>query len=416
MNISEALEYLKSIRGSKLGLERTKELLAKLGNPERSLKIVHVAGTNGKGSVCAMMESVLRCAGFKTGMYISPYLDSVNECIRIGGELIPDGALAEFTAEMRSAADTMEDTPTEFEFLTCLALLYFAREECGVVILETGMGGETDATNAIPVPILAVITSVSLDHTAELGNDLGSIAAVKAGIIKKDGRVLVYDDTERVFSRRCEAVGASFAAVDFSRVDDSRISSEGSAFSFAPYGEIRIPLTGMFQIRNAVLAISALELLRDSGFDISDSDIVRGLSKTQWNGRFEKLRDNPAFILDGGHNPDGLKAVTDDIRILYGKPAVFLLGVLADKDVELMARIAAKEAKCVITVTPPNPRALPAEAFAEVFRKLGIRAYAADTIADGVHAAIREAGSDGVVFAAGSLYLSAAVRKIVASC
>lgn len=419
MTYDEALAYIHSVswRGSRLGLSRTYELLRRLGDPQKKLKFVHVAGTNGKGSTCACIESILRHAGYKTGLYTSPYITRFNERIRICGEDIPDEALCRLTEQVRRAAEEMEDRPTEFEFITALGFLYFSQERCDVVVLEVGLGGELDSTNVIDAPEVAVITAIGLDHTKELGPTLSDIASAKAGIIKNGCSVVMYGaepEADEVIRNVCREKGCTLYTPDFMEIKGLKSDLESCTFSYGELKDIRLPLAGRYQAKNAVTAITAIKALRQNGWKISDADIKEGLRNVRWQGRFELLRREPVFILDGSHNPHGMAATAESLRENFGdKKIVFLSGVMADKDVLGMIRLIAPMAKCVVTVTPNNPRALPAEEYAALLRENGIEAETENSIEDGVKRAVSLAGADGVVCALGSLYFSADIRRAV---
>ncbi|MDR0861672.1 MAG: bifunctional folylpolyglutamate synthase/dihydrofolate synthase [Oscillospiraceae bacterium] len=419
MSIESTLEYIHNVKwvGSKPGLDRTRELLAKLGNPERELKFVHIAGTNGKGSTAAIIAAVLQTAGYTVGLYTSPYILRFNERMQVNGEHITDAELETLTDEIRPFADSMSDSPTEFELITALAMRFFVVKRCDIVVLEVGMGGELDSTNVIDTPEVAVITAIGLDHMKELGGTIAEIASAKAGIIKHGGAVAVYGeepDALRVFEHKCAAVGAELTRTDFSRLAIHTVALEGVRFDFAPYRDVFLPLAGSYQPKNAALAITALELLRARGYAISDDDVVSGLARVYWPGRFEVLRRNPTFILDGAHNPHGIRATAESLRRHFGdRKLTFLVGVMADKDVAAMMGEIIPLAESFITVEPPNPRAMKAEKLAEILRGYGVPAHAAASIPEGVAEATAHAGEDGVVVALGSLYFSGDIRSAI---
>ncbi|MGM9521405.1 MAG: bifunctional folylpolyglutamate synthase/dihydrofolate synthase [Oscillospiraceae bacterium] len=419
MTYDEALEYIHSInwRGSKRGLSRTVALLQKLGSPEKKLKFVHVAGTNGKGSTCACIESILRRAGYKTGLYTSPFITRFNERIKVGGRDITDGELAELVERIKPFAEAEEDKPTEFEIITALGFMFFAEQECDVVILEVGLGGELDSTNVIPTPEAAVITALGLDHTQYLGPDITDIAKAKAGIIKPHGDVVIYQAepaAEEVIRRKCQQVGANLYRADFSKLQLLEHDLTGCTFDFGHFKSLRIPLAGTYQPYNAAVAITAAELLREKGWNISDEAIIDGINSVKWPGRFELLRRDPVVMLDGAHNPHGIAATAKSLSEDFpGKKIVFLTGVMADKDIANMYPLIGPLADCFITVTPNNPRSLPAEDYAALLNCAGFEAHAAASIEDGVRMAEMRAGRDGVVCALGSLYFSQDVREAV---
>ena len=415
MDINETLEYIHSVKwqGSKPGLERTRELLAALGNPEKSLKFVHIAGTNGKGSTAACIASVLRRAGYTTGLYTSPFILRFNERMQVDGEHITDDELIAMTEEIRPYADAMKDPPTEFELITALAMKHFLYKKCDIVVLEVGMGGELDSTNVIETPEVTVITTIGYDHVKELGPTIADIAGAKAGIIK-GGDVVIYGgvkEVEAVFEQTCANRGARLHRLDFSRITAPSFSLDGVRFNLEPYGVMNIPLAGTYQARNATLAVTALELLRDKGYKISDDDIISGIAAVRWPGRFEVLGRGPVFILDGAHNPEGMEVTAESLRSHFGdRKIVFVIGVMADKDVDSMISHIAPLAKSFHAVRPDYPRAMDVETLALMLSRHGAPVMAHDDLANGVAAAIEEAGSDGVVCAIGSLYFSGDIR------
>ncbi len=418
MTYQETLSYIHAVQwaGHKPGLSRTQNLLAALGNPEKKLKFVHVAGTNGKGSTSAMLANCLERAGYKVGLYTSPYLYRFNERLQIDGAQIPDEALVDLVARIRPVADAMADVPTEFELITAIGMLYFYEQACDVVVLEVGLGGLLDSTNVIPCPELAVITSLGLDHTAQLGNTLASVATAKAGIIKAEGSVVSYGgvpEADAVIAAACTAQQASLTQVDFSQLQITAEDLEGTTFTFGTRTNLQIPLLGGYQPRNAALAITALDCLAQKGWQISEEALREGLATVSWAGRFELLSQNPRFVLDGSHNPHGLRATVESLRRLFpAQKYTFVLGVMEDKDVDEMLDILCPVAKRIVTVTPNNPRALAAKALSAKITARDVAAITAHTIPDGV-AMAQKLGGKGVICALGSLYFSADVRAAV---
>lgn len=417
MTKDEAIEYIHSVSwmGSKPGLSRTRELLKRLGNPQDALEFVHIAGTNGKGSVASMLYSMLLKAEISAGLYTSPYIYSFNERIQAGGSMITDDELAYITGIVKRQADKMADKPTEFELITCIAFEYFKRKGVRVVVLEVGLGGELDSTNVIKTPAAAVITSMSYDHTQILGDSMEQIASAKAGIIKKNGAVVSYgnDETaEKVFEERAAKLNARIIRPDFGRLKPKESSLRGQSFSYGDFNELRISLAGTYQLKNAAVAIEAAKLLREKGFDISDEAIKEGLASAEWGARFEVINENPPVIVDGAHNPDGMSKTAESIKALLGdKKAVFVMGIMADKDAEKMIDIILPVAERFFTVTPDNPRAMSAEALAEKLAERGADAEACESMAQAAKKALEAAGKDGAVCAAGSLYMAADIKK-----
>jgi len=420
VDISETLEYIHNVKWQnvKPGLERIRTLLSALGNPEKSLKFVHVAGTNGKGSTSACIASVLQEAGYRTGLFISPYILRFNERMQVNGEHIPDGELIALTGRIRPFADSMADPPTEFEMITALAMQFFLDRQCDIVVLEVGMGGELDSTNIIETPELAVITAIGLDHVKELGPELTDIAKAKAGIIKRNGSVLIYGgepEVEDVFTGTCAAQGAKLHKADFGRIKSIEYSLNGTKFSPEPYGTVELPLIGAYQPKNALVAVTAAELLREKGYIISDNDIIKGISSVKWPGRFEILGREPVFILDGAHNPQGIEAAAESIRRHFGgRKVVFLFGVSADKDIGTMIPFIAPLAESFIAIKPDNPRSMDAGKLAALLSSTGVPVSAPGTVSEGVARALETAGRDGIVCALGSLFISAPVREAYA--
>ncbi len=419
MTVQEALTYIHSVcwKGSIPGLARTQELLERIGNPQKQLRFVHVAGTNGKGSTAAMTASILEQAGYRTGLYTSPYIHRFHERMQVDGQCISDGELAEITEFVRPHAEAMADHPTEFELVSCIAFEFFRRRRCDIVVLEVGMGGELDSTNVIDTPEAAVITNIGLDHTEYLGDTLEKIAAAKAGIIKAGGTAVIYREkpsVEAVFEDRCRQVGARLVKADFESLHLRSHGLEGQVFDAAGYEALRLPLLGDHQLKNAAVVLAVVGVLRERGWRISDDCVRRGLAQVRWPGRFELLRRAPLFLVDGGHNPQCIEALTQNIHdYLEGRPLTVLTGVLADKDYHAMYGSVAPYVRQFVTVTPDSPRALSAGELKAYLEQYGKPVTACETIAGGVAEAIREAGPDGVVLAYGSLYLVGAIRDAV---
>ena len=411
----EAIDYINGVRylGSKPGLERITELLRRLGDPQKKLKFVHIAGTNGKGSCAAMTASVLRAAGYRTGLFTSPYLWRFNERMQLNGRPIENDVLAEITARLRVQADAMDDHPTEFEMMTAAALLWYAEEKCDVAVLEVGLGGRFDATNAIEAPEVSVIMNIGLDHTELLGDTLEQIAFEKAGIIKPGCPCVLYQQTQgvtEVIRGICAERGAALRIADFSAIRPEFDSLEGQVFTYKnePYA---IPLLGAHQLKNAAVVIEAAEVLRSRGWRIEQEALEHGLYAVSWPARFELLREEPPFVLDGGHNVQCAETVADNLRRYFpDRRRVLLLGVLRDKDYEGMLSLLAPEGDAFVCVTPPSPRALPAEELAAALERFGKPVTVCGSIPEGVSEALARAGEDAMVCAVGSLYMAGEIR------
>lgn len=418
MTGQEAVAYIDTFQwqAHAPGLERIRTLLHALGDPQKELKFIHVAGTNGKGSVCAYLASVLRCAGYRVGLCTSPFLEDFRERIQADGELIPPEVLGELTELARPAAEAMEDHPTEFELITAVAMLYFRRCRCDIVVLEVGLGGALDASNVIDVPEAAVITAMGMDHAAILGPTLADIAAAKAGIIKPGGTVVSFGgcpEADAVIRERCREQGAQLTEVDFSRLRVVGTGLDGTDLEFAPYGALHVPLVGLYQAKNAAVAVTTVEVLEKRGWEISRRALEQGLASVCWPGRLEVVRrTGPVILRDGAHNAHGMAATVESLRALFpGKKLTILMGVMADKDVEDMLKLLAPIAGQVFTVRPESPRAMPAEELAALVNRYGVPAVPCAGVAAGLQAAAEAAGADGAVCALGSLYLVGEVRR-----
>ena len=415
MNYTEALEYMDSVGffGSKPGLERISALASMLGDPQRKLRFVHIAGTNGKGSCAAMLASVLKAAGCRTGLYTSPYLFRFNERMQINGEQIPDEALAEIVTRIKPLAEAMEDHPTEFELMTAAAFLWFAEEKCDIVVLEVGLGGRYDATNIIEKPEVSVIMNIGLDHTGVLGDTVEKIAWEKAGIVKPGCPCVSYrlDDSVRaVIEEECRQQGAEFSQADFAAIEPVFDSLEGQAFLYKGTS-YALPLIGEHQLKNAAVVIEAVEKLRLSGWNIDADALERGLYAVSWPARFEVLSDEPYFIVDGGHNPQCAQTVRDNLlRYFPDSRRVLLIGVLADKDYGELAEILDEAADEYVCVAPDSPRALGAAELGQYLSRFGKPVQVCESIPEAVAAAKEAAGEDGVVCAVGSLYMAGPIR------
>lgn len=411
MTLDEALGYIHRVdwRGSVPGLSRIDALLNKLGHPESTVKYIHITGTNGKGSTCAMTASVLQAAGYRTGLYTSPYIRRFNERMQINGVPIPDDDLCALVEEIQPLADSMADHPTEFELVTAIGLTWFARHHCDVVVCEVGMGGEFDATNIIPAPEVAALTNIGLDHTAFLGSTVEAIAATKSGIIKPSCHAVLYPcppSVEQVVAARCRAAGAPLTVTDFNALHPISHSLDGQTFDWPGLPGLHLPLLGQHQLHNAAVALTILDVLRRRGWHIPDNAIRTGLDAVEWPGRFQVVRRDPIVILDGGHNPQCMEALTQNVSdYLSGYPLTVLTGVLGDKDYAHMYGRLAAQAVRFVTVTPRNLRALPAAHLAEMLSALGKPVTACSTIAQGVDDALSLTPPDGAVLCCGSLYL-----------
>ncbi len=411
MTYEEALAFIHSTewQGSRPGLSRITELMEKLGNPEKALNFVHVAGTNGKGSFCAMLDSVLRRAGYKTGLFTSPFIEFFEERIQFNGEMISKDELAETVSEVKDACLSMTDPPTEFEVLTAIGFVYFKKKNADIVILECGMGGRLDSTNIIPSPVLSVITGIALDHVAFLGDTVEKIAYEKAGIIKPS-RPVLYGGKDKSAEEVIKSVaiekGCTYYKKDASALTCGKISLKGSTFGYKKYKNLSLSLLGTYQPENAANVIEAVEILRKEGYKISDTSLREGLRETEWKGRFERLRDYPPVFFDGGHNEEGVTAAVRTVKECFGKKKINVIsGVLKDKDYEKIASKIAEISDTVFTVTPDSPRALDSESYADVFKSKGKNAVSCGSFDEAVEKAYTKSLKSGKpILCVGSLY------------
>ena len=405
-------------------------LLEKLGRPQGKLKYVHIAGTNGKGSTCAYLASILREASVVTGAFTSPFLYRYNEMFRVNGEDISDADFAEVFSLVKPAYDALASEGifvSEYEFLTVMAFIYFIEKECELVLLEVSMGGRMDTTNVIPSPLVSVITPISYDHMTILGNTLTEIATEKAGIIKPGTTVVsaVQErEVEQVFRKVCKSFedmeityykDDSCTEIEFVEkineivhiefVQSSKVITRnihGQRFMTADGKEYFTPMLGTYQIDNAAVAIAAARKLGDLGYPITENDIRNGIANTKWFGRFTLLADKPPVIIDGGHNRQGATVLRQSLEEYFpGKKITFILGILADKEVDIILDTLLPIADRCYTMAVPNPRTMPPEKLAEMISARGVDAVVlgADMTLDG----IKEKAD--VVCIAGSLYL-----------
>ena len=341
MTIEQAMELIHGVewRGSRPGLSRVRELLHRLGDPQDGLQFVHIAGTNGKGSTAAMLASILRAAGYTTGLFTSPYLERFAERMQVNGAPVPDAEFAAVCQTLQPCIAAMDDPPTEFELVTAAAMLWFRRRGCDVVVLEVGLGGRLDATNVISAPACAVITNIGLDHTEILGGTLAQIAREKAGILKPGTCAVSYPQAQEVRSvlrEICAQRGIPLTEVDVSAIVPLTDSVDGQTFTYRG-AEYALPLLGAHQLRNAAVALETVAALRARGWRIPDATVHAGLAQVRWPARFELLRRAPWFVLDGGHNPQCAQTVADNLaRYFPGRRITLLVGVLADKDYPAM--------------------------------------------------------------------------------
>lgn len=420
MTYEESLTYIHSLLrfGMKPGLARIEALLKRMGNPQRTLRFVHVAGTNGKGSVCAMLSEILQCAGYKTGLTISPYITDFCERMQINSTPISHEELARQVERLKPLMEEIsrEGEPvTEFEAVTALAFRWFSEQGCDVVVLETGLGGRFDATNVIETPLCSVITSIGLDHTDILGNTYRQIAFEKCGIIKPDGITVSYPQQEEEALAEIMRMAAlqrnTLRMGNAGALEVNRMTVEGSD---VVYGRLplHIPLVGVHQHDNAITAVEAAWALRSAGLAIEDIHIQKGIAKTKWPARLEMLSKKPLVLLDGAHNPDGMRALVQTLKeVLTGRRIVAVMGMLRDKAYKEAAAVLAPLLEKAVCVTVDNPRALSGEALAEELRTHSVQTQAAKTLEEAISLAFEDVGEDDVLLVCGSLYLAGPARR-----
>ena len=422
-NPKAAIEYRHSLGrfSGKPGLHRIKALCEALGNPQDRLKFVHLAGTNGKGSTACMIASALQAAGLRTGLYTSPYLVQFYERIRVDGVMISDDDLTRLCERVTVACESLTlpegETIGEFEFTTALAFLFFVEQECDIVVLETGLGGRCDATNVIKNAEVCVITPISLDHMAVLGNTTAVIAAEKAGIFKPGTAVVCADgqpnDVQRVLRRACDAAGA----VWFGGAEDCRVlrcDIGGSAFVYEAQG-YTIAMPGRHQLQNARTALRALNALRERGWNIPTEAAVRGLARARIAGRLERVVDQPLILLDGAHNAAGADALCHAVdELLKMKRLHVVMGMVRDKDYETCVHEVASRADDFYACVPDaGERSLDVHTIADLARQSCKRVYECESAEHAIELALEHAKMNDCILICGSLYLIGECEKIL---
>lgn len=418
MDITQALQYISSVAslGSRPGLSRVSALLEALGNPQEKLKFVHIAGTNGKGSCAAMLAAVCKAAGYRTGLFTSPYLFAFHERMQINGHPIEDDELTALIERIAPKADAMEEHPTEFELVTAAALCWFAERKVDIVIWEVGLGGRFDATNVISQSECSVIMNIGLDHTAILGSTVEQIAWEKAGIIKENGSCVLYEQSEsvtEVVRKECAERHASLRIADFSKITSEFDCLEGQVFTYRGR-QYALGLLGAHQRKNAAVVLETVEVLREKGWRIDEEVAEHGLYAAAWPARFEVISDEPVFVVDGGHNPQCAETVRDNLLQYFpDEKRVLLIGVLRDKDYAALCDILAPCAEEFVAIAPKSERALPARELGAYLERYGKPVTVCESIRDGV-AAAQDAAEElgGMVCAVGSLYSAGEIRAI----
>lgn len=420
MTYQEAMSYVNGLSrfGMQLGLERIAALLQKMGNPQNELRFVHIAGTNGKGSVSTMLSHILSHSGYRTGLFISPYVLCFRERMQINGQMISEEDFADCAAFVIRCVEALPDqaeSPTQFELETAIAFEWYKRKSCDFVCLEVGLGGRFDSTNSIPPPVLQIITAIGLDHTAVLGDSIDKIAFEKAGIIK-GGCTVVYPVQEeaalRVLEAKCAETGSQLLQADLSQLcilKDHWLESEFS-YKGVTYHK---SLPGRIQVYNCLTVLTAAQALQEQGYAICETDIRFGLEHTQFPARMELLSKRPLILLDGAHNPAGAEALADSLRDLSSRRITLMMGVLEDKDYEQIVRILGTFATHFLAVTPDSPRALPAQKLQACAAAICPQSESYEEIESGLNAALQGLGEEDVLVVCGSLYLASTVRPLL---
>ncbi len=429
MDYRETMDYINNAAkfGSNYGLSRTEKILELLGNPEKKIKCIHVAGTNGKGSTAIMITKILREAGYKVGMYTSPFLEEFEERIQINGVNIPKEELSRVVTKLAKVVHKVEELgyqhPTEFEIITCAAFLYFYEKSIDFVVLEVGLGGRLDSTNVID-PILCVITSISYDHMNILGNSLKEIASEKAGIIKKNKTVILYpqeEESEEVIESVARANNAYIIKVNdnsarFIEVENisSKLYQHIEVRTKNDSYDITLSLLGKHQLLNCSTAIHCVEELIQLGVNVDKKNIISALKNVEWKGRLEVLENHPLVVIDGAHNSDGIKKLSESIGTYFNyNKIVLILGILGDKEVEKMVEVISKKAKKIITVTPHSQRAELSRDLELVVKKYNKNCESMDDYKEAFLKAKQYCRKDDLLLISGSLYMIGDMRKII---
>ncbi|MBQ9901585.1 MAG: bifunctional folylpolyglutamate synthase/dihydrofolate synthase [Clostridia bacterium] len=425
MNYTEARAYVDSTEkfGIKPGLERITKMMTYLGNPQDKLRFIHVAGTNGKGSTCTMLASILTGAGYRTGLFTSPFVIDFRERFMVDGEMISEEEFAGLMTKVRTVNDLLEKSGcslTQFELITAVAFLWFAQKECDVVVLECGLGGRLDSTNVIKEPLCSVITKISLDHTDILGDTVHKIATEKAGIIKPGCPVVLAPNQNQaavsVIEKKCAELGSPLIV---SGMDTVTVRTMLPTMTEAVYGGLRfmVPLAGPHQVENAVTVINTARELNEYGLKLPDDKIVAGIAKAKIPARFDIISHNPLVVVDGAHNPDGIAALCGSIdALLGGRSIVGIIGMLRDKAYEAALSEIVPRFDMVLTVTPDSPRGLSAKELAvcaEQFAREDVTVKPVDSLKKAASIALDMTDETAAIVVCGSLYLASAMLPVL---
>lgn len=422
MNYNEAVEFISEAEGYGIvpGLDSIERLCRELSEPQNKLNIIHIAGTNGKGSTGAFIDSILRKAGYSTGRYISPAVMDYLEIIQLNGKNISPEEFGHYIGIVKEACERITQKgfphPTAFEIETAAAFCFFADKDCDLILLEAGMGGREDATNIISSSILSVITSISLEHTKFLGNTLEEIASEKAGIIKHGGNVVTISQNTAVIDvlrKSCTQKSAYLKIAKIYNITDYKFENNIQTFTYKDLPDIKLSLLGKFQVENAVIAIEACRILKKEGFQISNENIYDGLYNASWQGRFQIIRkQDPVFIIDGAHNESAASRLRESIDIYFADSRiVYIMGMFKDKNYDAVVKLTAKRAEKIFTIKPRGPRGLDASVLASAVRQYNPNVTAADSIKEAVDSSLKEECD--VIIAFGSLSFLNELKKYI---
>ncbi|MCM1126262.1 MAG: bifunctional folylpolyglutamate synthase/dihydrofolate synthase [Lachnospiraceae bacterium] len=423
MNYQEALDYVEELKkyGSVPGLASIQRLCGRLGNPQDELEFIHIAGTNGKGSVLAFCSEILKASGYRAGRYLSPTIFDYRERIQIGARPISKKDLCLWLERIKGICEELtaegNPHPTAFEIETAMAFAYFREQNCDIVVLETGLGGLLDATNIVKTTVLEIITSISFDHMGVLGNSLSQIAEQKAGIMKPGSRVAVLKgeaEVMEVLERRAKELSIPLAVTDPSEITGVKSSLEKQSFCYKGYRELAISMAGIYQLENAALAVSAMEELNAAGFPIKERAVYRGLLQASWQGRFQVLGKRPFFIADGAHNRGGAQRLAQSVQFYFtNRRIIYIIGILRDKEQDEILRVTCPLAEQILTVPTPGERGLSAYELACMAREYHGNVTATDSVQEAVELAYLLADKETVIVAFGSLSYLGNLIKIV---
>jgi len=428
LNYTEAIEYIQNTSkyGNNTGTKRVEKILDILGNPHKDLKCIHIAGTNGKGSITSMITSILIESGYRVGMYTSPYIEDFEERIQINRENISKDDLAYYTTIVSEAIEKVVSMgwgyPTEFETITCIMFLYYSKKQIDYAVIEVGLGGKSDSTNVIK-PLVSIITSISYDHVSILGNTIEEIASEKAGIIKENVPVILYPQQQgayKVIEKTCKEKGSKLIQIDENLIYHIPNEDFNKSYQLLQIKtnkdeyKVQLSLLGSHQRMNCAVAIYTIEELMDRGIKITKEDILRGLSNVKWPGRLEMLKSNPLVVLDGAHNLDGITKLKESVEHYFRyKKLVLIIGILSDKDVEKMIEIITPMADKIIAVTPNSYRGKTAQELIKIIEKHNKNCEALDEYKEAYIKALDYCDNEDMILICGSLYMIGDMRKII---